>query len=647
MKFPKPDLRYLLIFCLLLFVVIVLRTAWMCDDSFITLRTVDNVVHGYGLTWNSDERVQVYTHPLWMMLLTLVYFVTREPFLTTIFLSIIISSAALTLLAFRVSKTIAAACLGVLILALSKSFTDFSTSGLENPLSHLLIALFLIIYLKSQKDLRSLLLLSGLAALGTLTRFDLLLVFAPMLIYRFWQVKSWQAVRTVVAGFVPFILWELFSLFYYGFLFPNTAYAKLSTGIPHLELAMQGLYYLSTAVTHDPIVAVTIIAAIGLGIWRRDEVGRSLASAIVLYLLYVVSIGGCFMAGRYFTVPLFLAVALLSQMEMITQRKCWLPILGVVLVVGMASPYCPLYAGSDFGTDKSKLSYGRGITDERTFYFQQTGFLVDGSLRTKPINSWVDDGLRFRTQGPIYTKKSAVGIVGFYSGPDVHILDIYGLCDPLLARLPALMDVNWRIGHFVRAIPGGYDETLKSHRNLLVDRELIPFYDTLSLIVRGELFDMKRLMAVVRMNLGAYDHFLQNAAPLPLMADLTRISNPLPAGTPWSSAEGIILPTKGVLVNMFMPVRAPFLEIGLNSNDDYALTFLYWPNIVGSVEITAGSNIDKGLIPYRIAVPEEAVRSGYDAIGIQPTRGDKNYALGYILLLDSSFNVIAPPGQIR
>jgi hypothetical protein len=44
-------------------------SAWLCDDAYITLRTVANFCHGLGLTWNPDERVQTYTHPLWMLAL--------------------------------------------------------------------------------------------------------------------------------------------------------------------------------------------------------------------------------------------------------------------------------------------------------------------------------------------------------------------------------------------------------------------------------------------------------------------------------------------------------------------------------------------------------------------------------------------------
>ena len=76
---------------LVAFAVVLLRTTWVCDDAFITLRTIDNLVHGYGLRWNVDERVQSFTHPLWMLLVAAVYFFTREAFYTVSALSLLIS----------------------------------------------------------------------------------------------------------------------------------------------------------------------------------------------------------------------------------------------------------------------------------------------------------------------------------------------------------------------------------------------------------------------------------------------------------------------------------------------------------------------------------------------------------------------------
>ena len=68
----------------LLYGVVILRTAWLSEDAFITFRTVDNFIHGFGLTWNVSERVQAYTHPLWMLLLSIAYFLTREIYYTAL-----------------------------------------------------------------------------------------------------------------------------------------------------------------------------------------------------------------------------------------------------------------------------------------------------------------------------------------------------------------------------------------------------------------------------------------------------------------------------------------------------------------------------------------------------------------------------------
>ena len=55
---------------LLLFSYVFLANHWVGDDAYITYRVVWNFVHGYGPTFNPDERVQAFTHPLWMLMLT-------------------------------------------------------------------------------------------------------------------------------------------------------------------------------------------------------------------------------------------------------------------------------------------------------------------------------------------------------------------------------------------------------------------------------------------------------------------------------------------------------------------------------------------------------------------------------------------------
>jgi arabinofuranosyltransferase len=70
--------RVIRLFPILVIFLLLLPTAWICDDAYITMRTADNFVNGYGLTWNVSERVQAYTHPLWLFLISGIYFPTRD-----------------------------------------------------------------------------------------------------------------------------------------------------------------------------------------------------------------------------------------------------------------------------------------------------------------------------------------------------------------------------------------------------------------------------------------------------------------------------------------------------------------------------------------------------------------------------------------
>ena len=72
---------------LALFGVVLFQTAWLTEDAFVTFRTVDNFVHGYGLTWNVSMRVQAYSNPLWMLLVIPFYWLSGEIYYTAIALS--------------------------------------------------------------------------------------------------------------------------------------------------------------------------------------------------------------------------------------------------------------------------------------------------------------------------------------------------------------------------------------------------------------------------------------------------------------------------------------------------------------------------------------------------------------------------------
>ncbi len=122
------------------------------DDTYITLRTVDNFIYGCGLTWNPGERVQVYTLPFWMFLLSGSYFFIRNAYFATIILYLVVSMAGLIVLAKHYQGNTLNLLTVPLPLLFPKSFMDFSVSGLENPLTHLLVILFYLRFFSCDLD---------------------------------------------------------------------------------------------------------------------------------------------------------------------------------------------------------------------------------------------------------------------------------------------------------------------------------------------------------------------------------------------------------------------------------------------------------------------------------------------------------------
>jgi len=503
----------------LVYIWILVRTAWVCDDAYITFRSVENFIHGYGPVYNIGERVQTFTHPLWFLVQSGANYITQrigalnpwaQMYYVNIALSVAISILVAAQVVFGLSRSAKGAVLAALVLIVSKAFVDYSTSGLENPLTHFFIVLFLLAYLRSGGfSIMVIFLLSFVAGLSALNRLDTLLIFMPALGYAFWKSEQkGKALGVIIVGMLPLIIWELFSIFYYGVPFPNTGYAKLNTGISNLSLARQGAHYLLNSMRLDP---VTLIVIIGTAIWAAVA-RRAKELAVVIgvgaYLLYVLYIGGDFMSGRYLVAPLLACACLLANSEF-RSGQVYAGILFIVLLVGLFPSRTPLRSPLFFEGDFRDYIDDWGISDERAVYFGRLGLL--STNRQKPFpgsrfagTKWiVQDGrpMEIKLVGPL-------GVAGYQAGPNVHVIDLNALADPFLVRMP-LEDVNqWRIGHFRHIIPEGYLETLSAGENKIENENLARYYDKLALVVRGDLFDPQRLAEIWYLNAGRYNSLI-------------------------------------------------------------------------------------------------------------------------------------------
>lgn len=523
-------IRYgILILFLIVSAVILYRNSWIGDDAYITFRTIDNFLSGYGLRWNVVERVQTYTHPLWLFVLTGVEYFVRDIFYTAHGVSLVVSVVALVMFVFGCVPSYPAALVGLAILIMSNAFVEYASSGLENPMSYLLSVLFLWKYLSGSDSAKRVWYLSLIASLAMVNRMDTILLFFPALVYSVLNGFSYRKLLFAVAGMLPFAMWELFSMIYYGFPFPNTAYAKLGAGIPQIELAVKALQYYANSLRKDPLT-LTVIAAslcVSMIFFRKRFIPLSLG--ILLYLLYIVNIGGGFMSGRFFSVPLLWSTVLFVSVidRHLRRTSVFTALVAGVVALGFCSPTVTLFKHKYYGLNAKyePLAVDKyGIEDEQLCYYQSTGLLAirENSAPPYPLIFERRDlkkmGHVLRYKAPTTEIGYAIGILGYYAGPRVHIIDIYALADPLLARLPMKETTDWRIGHLTRVVPEGYKQTLETGENVLRDYTLWKFYDKLSLVTRGRLFDPERLKTIVYLNFGNLDR---------LQSYLQKYKNPL------------------------------------------------------------------------------------------------------------------------
>lgn len=496
------------------------RDAWMAEDAFITLRTVDNWVHGLGLTWNAGHRVQTYTHPLWMMLLAAGRAITGECYYTTLALSLGLSALALCLLVRWHGREPRSVLVVLLSLSASKSFVDFATSGLENPLTHVLVLAAYGILWERRSSPRWLLLLSLIVGFGALNRLDSILLLLPALVVGAWRARKAGAARCfgwILLGVSPVLAWSAFSLFYYGFIFPNTYYAKLPTEVGTLDFVRKGLKYLCATAIFDPLVFVLILAALGASFIPR---GRHLLPAsvgIVLWLAYLLRIGGDYMIGRHLTAPGVLAAAILVRFPF--PSRALFAAGALVVLTGFGMPCSPWRTGRnyDFATVCERvgdIAVLHRLSDERARFYPTTGLLRPVRTQREVEHPWALQGMQWR---PWFEKArrrpvllGPVGMIAFYAGPNAHVVDLFALCDPLLARMPMRDSSKLVIGHYRREIPDGYLDTLFGRDNRLMDPDLARYWDRLSLVIAGELWSLDRLKAIWDLHCGRGATWIQD-----------------------------------------------------------------------------------------------------------------------------------------
>lgn len=649
---------------------LVLSHAWFTDDAYFSFRTIDNFVNGYGLTWNVSERVQVFTHPLWVLLLSIPYTFTHEIYLTSIFTSLLLTLVLVGLIVFGLTKNIWRGICAVLLLCLSTAFIDYSSSGLENPLTHLLLGGFLILFLREGTTTKKLFWLSFIASLGTVNRLDTALFYFPALIYE-WsrQGNKWRAAGAIIIGMLPLMAWELFSIIYYGFPFPNTYYAKTQNFVGLRESVWNGLNYFLFTFKFDPITLTVILSAIITAAWQRSGRGLVIAAGIALYLFYILSIGGDFMGGRFLSAAYLSGVVLLTVFVFprFELRKQWVAIPAIVaLSLAASSPPYFLYP-KNFTTSRWP-AVGNVVVDERQAFrttnfiklemfhdfntdpsynlankavFLMQSILRGTAFRTQLEHDWVDVGRDLRRQaetGHLIAIDQSTGIAGFFAGPQVHFIQALALTDPFLSRLPPAYYPNWRSGHFIRFLPSGYEEVEEGLRENLDDPLLDAYLKKIRVVTRGNLYTWDRWVAIWELNLFDLEDFLPGYEVKLRFPNLTRLAA--------SSNGEVDIPSgginfygnkgTGIQIDFVTLVRPQAVEISFAAGDSFEVFYINkeGDELGSSVLISEQTT---GFETYTVTVPAWVSARGISAIRILPIRAYYYQADRHYLITGFSF----------
>jgi len=504
--------------------IVFIKNFWLNEDAFIIFRSLEQLQAGNGAVWNSGERVQIYTSVAWYWLLAAFNAALHSVFVATTALTATLFLSLLALTRRMLGDT-PSFWLALALFLLSKSFFDYTSSGLENILAYCtLLALYSAYHgaaaTATAPSKRNLHLIAILTSCIPLVRHDLTLLCALPFAWLLWsQRRRPRLVLTLIAiAIMPLFCWTVTSLIYYGLPLPNTAYAKLNHGIDNSVTLQSGFSYFYWNALYDPLTSSIIVVSslLTLGMMRPWQ--RAFAAGALLYCLYLLKSGGDYMLGRFLSFPFLISVLLLADWIRDRPTRPSAAVLATILMLAYVGivPSTPVITPWIYGRDtdfkpvRLAAMYSGNIDQRLMFYSSTLAAWWLGEQRiASDMELFRQQGESFRIGKDKVVVHNAVGISGYYAGLDIHIVDSYALADPFLAQLPGIRRVF--MGHFERQIVPGYIEHLRDGVTPLQDAQLNQYYAAVELMIRSpNLLSPQRLKTIAAFNLGYYDHLLDD-----------------------------------------------------------------------------------------------------------------------------------------
>ena len=476
------------------FLIVLLRTAWIADTAYLLLRTVEHAALGDGLRWNIVERVRVYDDPLWMAVLLGARTLSGETYFTTILLSLCCSAGAFSLMLRHAARANVALIVGLAVL-LSPLFMSFSTSGLEAPLLHLLLAALWTIGLRSNGASSSTWWLPALlASLAILTRSQAWLLVTPVvatLMFHSSLRRRLIAAATLVA---PWCTWLAGCWWYYGTTSTARTIADAAATVSWQERLALGWRFLTESAAADPLLAALIVVGWLIG-WFHGRVGRATVIGGMALTSWTVIQGGSPMAGRDLTMLLVPSTMfIVSALNALATTRPMVARLALAapLAAAIWAPTVTLASGASYGKTFRPTTRTH---DQRADDYQASGLLLATRTQPMPLDPETQRARTLTGEGARVAVTDHPGFFGAGADSRMYVLDPAGIVDPLLSRLPPAVGARW-IWRAERRIPDGYVESLTSGDNRVAESPIARLYDDARHVTQDPLMSAGRASGI-------------------------------------------------------------------------------------------------------------------------------------------------------
>ncbi len=431
------------------------------DDSYITYRYVKNFTEGSGLVFNIGEKVEGYTCFFWVILLSFIKLIGID-FIGASQTLGIISSLLVLFFTYKISEQIfpkrkneffnfTFSIAAVIMLTANGAFAYWTVSGMETGLFTLLVTLGVYLYLKEINSSSQRFPYSSIVfLLASLTRPEGNLIFAVTILHRiitasgsrheaqsggFKKLLSKNNALWLGLYLVPALIYMVWRYSYYGYLLPNTFYAKTGSSAEYFKAGLD--YFWEFAKHYGLYGAFIALTLINLKSKERRSEYLYLLLLFFVFSAYVIIVGGDVLRPGRFFVPMLPVYYILVQeafynLFVLREKRLNFSASSAAVIVLLISTAFGYYSySSQIEQIKRYSELENGLVEKMK--------ISGGWLKSKSV----EEGRRLTVAA------TTIGAISYFS--EVTLIDMLGLTDKTIAHDPnpieeisAKSEIGWK-----------------------------------------------------------------------------------------------------------------------------------------------------------------------------------------------------------